>query len=136
MTLATPAARGVAPRPAVLLIHGGCWLFGTRHQLHWYTRHFAEQGYVVAAIQYRMMPKYRLPDCVEDCKAAVRWLRLHAAEYNIDPDRIVALGNSAGGHLAAMLGVTSPDDGFDGVENPGASFVPGRGRDFVVGRVM
>ncbi len=121
MTLATPTERGAAPRPAVLLIHGGSWLFGTRHQLHWYTRRFAEQGYVVAAIQYRMMLKHRFPECVEDCKAAVRWLRLHAAEYNIDPDRIVALGNSAGGHLAAMLGATSPEDGFDGAENPGVS---------------
>jgi len=121
MTLATPKDPGVEPRPAVLLIHGGCWLFGTRSQLHWYTRRFAEKGYVAAAIQYRMMPKHRFPECVEDCKAAVRWLRLHAAEYHIDPDRIIALGNSAGGYLAAMLGATEPKDGFEGTVNLGAS---------------
>lgn len=121
MTLAAPVAASAQPRPAILLIHGGCWLFGTRHQLHWYTRHFAEQGYVVASIQYRMMVKHRFPECLEDCKTAVRWLRLHAAEYNIDPGRIVALGNSAGGHLAGMLGATEPKDGFDGIEYPGIS---------------
>jgi len=121
MTLHLPAGDTGARRPGVLLIHGGAWLFGTRHQLGWYGRHFARQGYVAASINYRMMPKYPFPSCLHDCKAAVRWMRLHADEYGLDPERIAVLGNSAGGHLSAMLATTAPEDGLEGADNPGAS---------------
>lgn len=109
------------PRPAVLLIHGGAWVFGTRGQLYYYGRHLAQNGYVAAAITYRLMPGHGFPSCLHDAKAAVRWLRLHAAEYNIDPERIGVIGNSAGGHLASLLAVTRPEDGLEGPDNPGPS---------------
>jgi acetyl esterase/lipase len=81
----------------------------------------AENGYVAAAVSYRMMPKYPFPYCLHDCKAAVRWLRLHASQYRLDPDRIAVLGNSAGGHLAALLATTSSERDLEGPDNPGAS---------------
>ncbi|HNR30405.1 MAG TPA: alpha/beta hydrolase [Candidatus Hydrogenedentes bacterium] len=108
-----------ARRPCVVLIHGGAWVSGTRHQLRWYGRRLAEEGYVAAAISYRKLPRHRFPACVHDAKSAVRWLRLHADDYRIDPDRIAALGNSAGGHLAAMLAATAEMPEFEGTENPG-----------------
>lgn len=106
------------PRPTVVLIHGGAWLFGTRYQLHWYGRRLARAGYVAASVSYRMLPAYPFPYCIHDCKAAVRWLRIHADEYGIDTDRIAAFGNSAGGHLAALLATTRPRDGLEGPLNP------------------
>jgi len=69
----------------------------------------AEQGYVVAAIDYRLSRPGRpsWPTNFEDCRAAVRWLRHHAGDYQVDPNRLVALGVSAGGHLATLLGTSS-----------------------------
>lgn len=107
-------------RPCVVLIHGGSWVFGSRDQLRWYGRRFAEAGYIAASISYRKLPRHTFLDSVHDAKAAVRWLRLHAGEYQIDPERIAVLGNSAGGHLAAMLAATDGNPVFEGEENPGA----------------
>jgi len=121
LDLYLPAGDPSTPRPTLVLIHGGAWLFGTRFQLHWYGRRLAQEGYVAAAINYRLLPTYPFPYCLHDCKAAVRWLRLHAAEYGIDVDRIGAIGNSAGGHLTGLLATTRPRDGFEGPLNPGAS---------------
>ncbi|NIA12654.1 MAG: alpha/beta hydrolase fold domain-containing protein [Nitrospiraceae bacterium] len=121
MTLYLPTNAATEPRPAVLLIHGGGWMFGTRGQLGWYGRRLAENGYVAASINYRMMPKYSFPACLHDCKAGIRWLRKHADELNVDPGRIAALGDSAGGHLAALLATTKPADGLEGDANPGYS---------------
>lgn len=114
-----PKEEAEAPRPAVLVIHGGGWRFGSRTQQLFYCHEFARNGYVVFTIDYRLMPNSCFPACVHDCKAAVRWIRLNAGKYNVDPDRIAAFGASAGGHLAAMLGTTSPPDGLEGTENPG-----------------
>lgn len=121
MTIYEPRTRGTGLRPGMVLIHGGAWRFGPRWQQRWYCRAFARAGYVVMSIDYRLMPKYTFPHCLYDCKAAVRWLRLHAGEYQVDPERIVVFGASAGGHLAAFLAATGPEDGLEGDENPGAS---------------
>ena len=115
------ATEAIAARPAVLLFHGGGWIAGTRHQLAWYGHELAEQGYVAASVSYRMMPRYRFPEPVHDAKAAVRWMRQHAKDYHIDPDRIAASGHSAGGHLAMMLGTTSGHPFLEGEKNPGES---------------
>ena len=65
-------------------------------------------------INYRMSKEAPFPAALEDCKAAVRWLRVHAKEYNLDKEHIGAYGNSAGGHLALMLGMTDKPDGLEG----------------------
>jgi acetyl esterase/lipase len=75
----------------------------------WETDGFADlvaSGWAVASIDYRLSDEARFPAAVQDCKAAVRWLRARADQFGYDPDRLVAWGRSAGGHLAAMLGVT------------------------------
>jgi acetyl esterase/lipase len=121
MTLYLPGDGGQTSRPGMVLIHGGAWLLGTRYQQAWYCRQFARAGFVVMTIDYRLMPRYAFPKCLHDCKAAVRWLRLHAEELGVNPVQIVSFGASAGGHLAALLAATTPEDGLEGEANPGAS---------------
>jgi len=121
MTLYLPEDRDLGPRPGIVLIHGGAWILGSRYQLLWYCRQFARAGFVVMTIDYRLMPRYAFPKCLHDSKAAVRWLRLNAEELHVDPDRIAAFGESAGGHLAAFLAATNSDNRFDGTENLGVS---------------
>jgi acetyl esterase/lipase len=74
----------------------------------------ARRGYVAATVSYRLVPNARFPAQIEDCKAAVRWLRANAAKYHMNPDRIGAIGPSAGGHLACLLGVTDKKGGLEG----------------------
>jgi len=74
----------------------------------------ARRGYVAATVSYRLVPTARFPAQIEDCKAAVRWLRANATKYDVTPDRIGAIGPSAGGHLACLLGVTDKKDSLDG----------------------
>ncbi|MFP4191025.1 MAG: alpha/beta hydrolase [Candidatus Hydrogenedentota bacterium] len=124
MTLYLPEwteEEGGERRPAMVLMHGGAWTFGWRQQLDWFCEQLAEHGYVAATIDYRTMPGGVFPNPLHDAKAAVRWLRLNAEQYAIDPGRIGALGRSAGGHLAAFLAVTGDSGLFEGGENPGAS---------------
>ncbi|HMB02357.1 MAG TPA: alpha/beta hydrolase [Isosphaeraceae bacterium] len=100
-----------AGRPAIIAIHGGGWRGGSKDDYGRSLMRLAEHGYVVAAIDYRLSrpgaPSW--PANFEDVREAVRWLRRHAKQYGVDPGRIAALGASAGGHLAALLG-TCPDD--------------------------
>ncbi len=100
--------------PAIVCIHGGGWVGGDRKQLRQTIETLAAHGYVGISPDYRLAPRDRFPAPIEDCKAAVRWLRANAATYHVDPQRIGALGFSAGGHLACLLGVTSKDDGLEG----------------------
>jgi acetyl esterase/lipase len=71
------------------------------------------KGYVVASINYRLSQDAKFPAQIEDCKAAVRWLRAHAKDYKIDRDRVIAWGDSAGGHLASLLGTTGDADEWE-----------------------
>lgn len=106
-----------------MLIHGGAWMVGSRRHKRWYGRRLAMHGYVAVAISYRTMPRHPFPACLQDVKSAVQWLRAHADEFRIDPQRIAALGDSAGGHLTLMLAMTRPEDGLEENENatPGNS---------------
>lgn len=70
------------------------------------------RGTLVAAIDYRLAPEYKFPAQIEDVMCAVRFLRAHAADYNLDPDRIGAIGGSAGGHLVALLGTVDTSAPF------------------------
>jgi len=93
--------------PILIFIHGGGWKKGKKEDYLIYLLAFARRGYVTASISYRLAPKALFPAAVEDVKCAVRWLRAHAGEYHIDPNKIAVIGGSAGGHLAMMIGYSS-----------------------------
>jgi len=105
---------GDKPAPCIVVIHGGAWRAGNKAGHDNLTWMFAERGYVSATIGYRFCPKHPFPAQVEDAKCAVRYLRAHADKYGIDPQRVGAIGFSAGAHLSLMLGVMGKDDGFEG----------------------
>jgi acetyl esterase/lipase len=90
-------------RPCVLFVHGGGWHAGGRHQFHWHAGQLAARGYVTASCSYRLAPRATWPAPLDDCQQAVRFLRSHTKEFNIDTHRIAAVGSSAGGHLVACL---------------------------------
>lgn len=111
--LARPRS-GAGPFPAVVCIHGGGFRAGTLEGHTARCLRLAHEGFVAVTVSYRLAPTYRFPAAVHDVKAAVRWLRSNAARYKIDPERIGALGDSAGGHLALFLGVTAGVAQFEG----------------------
>lgn len=115
-------ASGAAAKPGIILIHGGGWAWGdkTAHREH--ATLLADRGFAVACIEYRLSRERTYPAAVDDAKAAVRWMRAHASTYGIDPDRIGVAGSSAGGHIAALLGVTGDRTHFrDGEDHRGWS---------------
>lgn len=101
-----PRSRG--PWRGLVFIHGGGWSEGDKAPLP-----IVPPGYLVASINYRLYPQARFPAMIEDVKCAIRYLRAHAAAYNLDPSRIGLIGHSAGAHLAALAGLTGPDAGWD-----------------------
>ncbi len=104
LDLARPA-KGEGPFPLVVCLHGGAWQIGHRSSQHPRLRLLAQHGYAAAAVGYRLAPKHPWPAQIEDARAAVRFLQAHAKGYNIDPNGIAAVGDSAGGHLALLLGL-------------------------------
>ena len=115
LDLYLPATTGGPARPLVVWVHGGAWESGDRRVCP--AAFLVARGYVVASIGYRLSNQAIFPAQIEDCKAAVRWLRAHAPEYGIDPKRVGAWGASAGGHLVALLGTTGHAKKFDVGEN-------------------
>jgi acetyl esterase/lipase len=113
LDLAMPK-NGGGPFPAVVCIHGGGWRAGARQNLVPLIKTLASRGYVAVTITYRLSPKNKWPAQIEDCKAAVRWLRANAKKYKLNPNRIGAVGFSAGGHLVCMVGTSRKQDGFEG----------------------
>ncbi len=107
LDIAQPAM-GAGPFPAILVIHGGAWHEGGREENHRAIADFARHGYVAVSPQYRFCPQSVFPAQLEDMKAAVKFLRANAGSLKIDPTRIGAMGFSAGGHLALMLGLAVP----------------------------
>lgn len=110
MSLLVP--RTSTPKPAVVYFPGGGFTSADFEKFIEMRYALARAGFVVAAAEYRVVPT-KFPALVEDGKAAVRFLRAHAAEYGIDPERIGVLGDSAGGYLVQMLGATSGEKGWD-----------------------
>lgn len=101
-----------APTPAIIHIHGGGWIGGSYHDNSIDAR--ARRGYFMASIEYRLSNVAQWPAQIQDCKCAVRWLRANAAKYNVDPDRIGVIGDSAGGHLVDCLGTMAGVKNFEG----------------------
>ena len=105
---------GNGPFPAVILVHGGAWITGNHAMENPFAIELAQRGYVAATVEYRLSNEARYPAAIHDLKASVRWLRANAARYNIDSNRIAAVGASAGGHLVALLGATNGMPDFEG----------------------
>jgi acetyl esterase/lipase/rhodanese-related sulfurtransferase len=116
LDLAMPAKRDGAPLPAIVFVHGGGWRGGDKRQGYFLqgALDYAQKGYACITVNYRLSGEAPFPASVEDVKTAVRWLRAHAKEYNIDPERIGAYGNSAGAQLVAMLGLAPKSAGLEG----------------------
>ena len=112
-----PATPG--PHPLVLYIHGGGWLAGQTRQsgaladFPKVLAALAAEGFTVASLEYRLSGEARFPAQLQDANAALRFLRAHAADYAIDPDRVGVWGGSAGGHLAALTAVTCRNTTLD-----------------------
>ena len=104
---------GAGPFPVILYLHSGGWISGDRTGGP--ARRQAARGYAVASIDYRLAPEFIWPAQIEDCKAAVRWLRANAARFHLDPNRIGVWGTSAGGHLASILGTSSDRPELEGL---------------------
>lgn len=119
LDLARPAGPG--PFPAVVLLHGGGWRTGNKQDVRGWLPFLAAQGYVAASVGYRLAPGAVFPAQLEDAKTAVRFLRTHAKKYAINPEQVGAIGWSAGGHLAALLGTTDKAAGFEGSLYPDQS---------------
>ena len=102
--------------PVIVFLHGGGWSGGTRTTGPDFKRFFAQDGFAVASIEYRLTPSVTFPSNVEDVKTAIRWLRANHETYGLDPGRIGLWGTSAGGHLAAVAGL-APRGTFEGEDN-------------------
>lgn len=118
LDLVTPGNAG--PYPTVIWIHGGGWFQGhytATNNVVGKMKHvdrLLDAGYAVARIGYRLSGEAQFPTQLHDCKAAVRYLRQHAAALGLDPNRFAAMGESAGGHLACMLGLTGDRPKLEG----------------------
>ncbi|MCA9070107.1 MAG: alpha/beta hydrolase, partial [Planctomycetaceae bacterium] len=100
-------------RPAIVFYHGGGWTGGAPGQFTEHSKYLASRGMVCVQVQYRLLDKKTMEpptNCVRDAKSAMRWVRGHAKELGIDPDRIASGGGSAGGHLAAFVGMVEGQD--------------------------
>lgn len=102
------------PLPAVVCIHGGGWRNGDRGSQTAVAQTLAANGYVAVTITYRLRDEAIFPAAIQDCKAAVRWLRANAKRLGVDPERIGATGLSAGGHLAALLATSGGAEELEG----------------------
>lgn len=117
LDLAMPK-EGKGPFPLVICVHGGAWRAGNRKQTSTLMKQFAQRGFVSATISYRLVGVAKFPAQIEDCKAAVRFLRARAKKYRINPDKVGAIGFSAGGHLVSLMGVA---DGKAKLEGDGGN---------------
>ena len=126
LDLYLPEPGGEEQISLLIYIHGGGWMEGSKEDCP--AEPFVQRGYAVACVDYRLASAPQgcpaalvFPAQIEDVKAAVRWLRVNAAQYGLDPERFGALGDSSGAHLAALLGVSSGVAALAGTENPAAS---------------
>lgn len=94
----------------LLFIHGGGWSAGKKGQWHSVAEHFCSLGFVCASTSYRLVPSYIFPSQIEDVRLAMQYLKKESARFGFNKDSIAVIGSSAGGYLAAMLGMISEND--------------------------
>jgi acetyl esterase/lipase len=102
-----------APVPTVVMIHGGGWVEGNKEEEILGSLPYLALGYAVVNVQYRLKRSALAPAAVEDCRCALAWVIAHAAEYKLDPKRLIVTGSSAGGHLALTTGMLPVGSEFD-----------------------
>jgi acetyl esterase/lipase len=111
--------KGDRPLPVIVYIHGGAWLAGSRTGGHGRLAGYVASGeYAGVSVGYRLTKEAIWPAQIHDCKAAIRWVRANAKKYNLDPDKIGVVGDSAGGHLVAMLGTSGGVKDLEGDLGP------------------
>lgn len=108
-----PEQQAAKPLPLLIWIHGGGWQGGDKARPPYLA--MLPHGYVVASIEYRFSQKAKFPAQIQDCQAAIRWLRANAEKYSIDGERIGVGGASAGGHLAALVGTSGGKKAFPAI---------------------
>ncbi len=102
---------GKGPFPAAILVHGGGWSGGNKAtEIDPLFAPLTKAGIAWFSIDYRLAPQNKYPACIEDTEAAVRWVKAHAKEYNIDPAKLVLIGESAGGHIVDTVAVRATKD--------------------------
>jgi acetyl esterase/lipase len=116
MDIYVPQTATNKPLPVAVYVHGGGWEMGdkSRSGAALAIPELLKRGYLVASINYRLAPKYKFPAQIEDAKCAIRFLRASAATYELNPERVGVWGDSAGGHLVALLGLADAKAGFEG----------------------
>lgn len=111
----SPKETPLEPRPAIVSLHGGGWQGGEPSQFYFHSAYLAAKyGFFGMCVDYRLSGEAKFPAALQDAKCAVRWLRAHAKELNIDPDRIAIIGGSAGGHLSSMVATTAGVQEYEG----------------------
>ena len=114
LDIVRPKTQPKDPMPVVVFIHGGGWQRGDKQSGLGKLILLVQKGYFGASINYRLTDIAPFPAQIEDCKCAIRWVRAHAKEYNLDADHIGVWGGSAGGHLVALLGTSGGVKEFEG----------------------
>ena len=100
------------PWPALVYVHGGSWMHRDKSESAMFAQGMTVHGYLVVSINYRLYPAGKFPNMSEDVKCAIRSLRAHPSEYNLDPNCIGAVGVSAGGHLVSLVGTSDENAGW------------------------
>jgi acetyl esterase/lipase len=103
------------PAPVILWLHPGGWIAGDRHRAPHLSRFFAERGFAMATIDYRLSREALFPAALHDVIAAIAWVRAASKTYHLDPQRIGLWGASAGGHLAALAALSAPETNIKAV---------------------
>jgi acetyl esterase/lipase len=113
LDLFIPNKPGTDPLPAIVFVHGGGWVGGSKEDFRGYAQYYAQTGYVTISINYRLTPNWHWMAQIDDCQAAVRWLRKYASIIRVNPDKIGCCGASAGGHLVLWMGTTDTLNDLD-----------------------
>ena len=104
----TPKEIPSSPRPAIVFLHGGSWMFGNPSQFHFHSSCLASKyGFFAVSVDYRMSGEAQFPAALQNTKCAIRWVRSQAEKLNIDPNRVAVAGGSAGAHLSSMVATTA-----------------------------